>query len=143
MEPPRRQERQENPEQRGEPDAELDALAQKAIGAAIEVHRHLGPGYLESSYAAALAIEMNARGIDFVREAPVSLAYKGTPIGEARLDFLVGQRLIAELKAVESINNVHRAQVIAYLKATRLNLGLLINFNVTRLKDGVQRLIYW
>ncbi len=143
MEPPRRQERQEDGKSRFEPDAELDGLARAVIGAAIEVHRELGPGFLESSYGNALGVELTAREIPFRREAPVNLLYKGHPIGESRLDFLVGGRLIVELKAVESVNDVHRAQVIAYLKATGHNLGLLINFNVAVLKEGVRRIIYW
>jgi GxxExxY protein len=142
MEPPRRQERQE-PKIRREPDAELDALAQRVIGAAIEVHRHLGPGYLEAAYAKALSIEMAERGIEHLREAPIRLQYKGRDLGEGRLDFLVSERLVIELKAVDALNDLHRAQVMAYLKATGHPLGLLINFNVPRLADGIRRIIYW
>ncbi|MEO0587850.1 MAG: GxxExxY protein [Planctomycetota bacterium] len=127
---------------RSEPDAALDALAQRVIGACIEVHRHLGPGYLEATYSRALSIELELLGIAHEREAPVRLAYKGRDVGDGRLDFLVGGRLVVELKAVESLSEVHRAQVIAYLKATGHQLGLLVNFNEVRLADGLRRIIH-
>lgn len=119
----------------------VERLSHSVIGAAIEVHRHLGPGFLESAYEDALAIELGLRGIQFVRQAPVSAEYKGHSIGEGRADFLVDGKLIVELKAAEEISNVHVAQVIAYLKATSLTLGLIINFNVPVLKDGIRRVI--
>ena len=125
-----------------EPSQEVDKLAHSVIGAAIEVHRNLGPGYLESVYEAALAVEFDLRGISFERQKPIRIQYKGHPIGEARLDFLVGEILIVELKAVESLAGIHTAQVISYLKATRLQLGLLINFNVPVLKEGIKRVVY-
>ncbi|MEM9416373.1 MAG: GxxExxY protein [Planctomycetota bacterium] len=124
-----------------EPDQELDRLAHDVIGAAIEVHRALGPGYLEATYAKALAIELRIRGIAHSREAPVRLEYKGEPLGEGRLDLLVDSRLVVELKAVESLAPIHEAQVIAYLKATKHELGLLINFNTVVLRDGIKRII--
>ncbi|MEQ8836726.1 MAG: GxxExxY protein [Lacipirellulaceae bacterium] len=126
-----------------EPDPAVDDLASQTIGAAIEVHKHLGAGFLESVYQQALAIEFRRRGISFQREAPIALQYKGEPVGEARLDFLVGNELIVELKAVESFHPIHEAQVIHYLRATSKQLGLLINFNTTRLKDGgIKRIVY-
>jgi len=124
-----------------EPDCELDRLAHDVIGAAIEVHRTLGPGYLESVYAEALAIEFNFRSLDFSSQVPVSVSYKGHVVGEGRLDFLVEGRLVVELKAVEALAPVHHAQVISYLKSTGLHLGLLINFNVPGLKHGIQRIV--
>jgi GxxExxY protein len=126
---------------REEPDAALDELAYEVIGAAIEVHRHLGPGYLENVYEEALALEFRLRGLPFERQKEVAVEYKEKPVGEGRLDFLVAERLVVELKAVEALAPIHRAQVISYLKSTRLRLGLLINFNVTILKDGLQRII--
>jgi GxxExxY protein len=124
-----------------EPSEEVDALAQKVIGAAIEVHRQLGPGYLESVYEEALTVELRLREIPFERQKTFAVDYKGYPIGEGRMDLLVDNRLIVELKAVQTLAPIHQAQVISYLKANGLHLGLLINFNVTLLKHGIQRVI--
>ena len=126
---------------RREPDEEDDALAHVVIGSAIEVHRHLGPGYLESVYEDALAIELNLRGIPFERQFPIAVQFKGHPVGKGQLDFLVCERLVVELKAVEELAPVHKAQVLSYLRTTGLILGLLINFNVKFLKDGIKRVI--
>jgi GxxExxY protein len=130
-----------NTTQRMEPAPQLDALAQQVVSAAIEVHRHLGPGYLESVYEEALAIELKAREVAYVRQPPISVEYKGHAIGEGRADFLVGGELLVELKAVDQLAPIHKAQVISYLKAMQLRLGLLINFNVAVLRDGVQRVV--
>jgi GxxExxY protein len=127
---------------RVEPSKEVDELANAVIGAAIEVHKHLGPGYLENVYEEALAVELGLRGISYQRQYPVSVAYKGTAIGEGRLDFLVGNQLIVELKAVESILPIHKSQLISYLKAMSLPLGLLLNFNVRMMRDGIQRIVF-
>ncbi|MCA9248790.1 MAG: GxxExxY protein [Planctomycetales bacterium] len=124
-----------------EPSKEVDELARFVIGAAIEVHQVLGAGFLESVYENALAIELKLRKIEFERQCPVHLEYKGKAVGEARLDFLVGKRLIVELKAVDDIAPIHHAQVINYLRATKLELGLLINFNVPLLKQGIHRIV--
>lgn len=131
----------EPPDGRHEPAVEVDELARRVIGAAIEVHRTLGPGYLESVYEEALGVELRLRGIPFARQHPVRVAYKDHTVGEGRLDFLVGQALVVEVKAVESLSQVHKAQVLSYLKATGRHLGLLINFNVSLLRDGVQRVV--
>jgi len=124
-----------------EPDSQTDALAHTVIGAAIEVHRHLGPGFLESVYEEALCVELRLRKIPFERQRPAKVEYKGESVGEGRLDLLVDDRLIVELKAVREVAPIHRAIVVSYLKATEKNLALLINFKVTRLKDGVQRVV--
>ena len=124
-----------------EPEEKIDELAHKVIGAAIEVHRHLGPGFLESVYEEALSIELNLRGIAHERQRPIHVDYKGNPVGEGRLDILVGEQLIVELKAVETLAPIHTAQVISYLKSTGYPLGLLLNFNVTRLKEGIKRIV--
>jgi GxxExxY protein len=124
-----------------EPGEELDALAHAVIGAAIEVHRHLGPGYLEGVYEEALAYEFQMRMIPFEKQKVIAVNYKGVPVGEERLDFLVDERLIIELKAVDEINERHKAQVLSYLKTTKHPLGLLINFNVRVLKEGLRRII--
>ena len=124
-----------------EPSEELDTLAHAVIGAALEVHRLLGPGFLESVYEEALCLELNLRGIPFRRQVPVNVEYKGQRIGEARLDLLVADRLIVELKAVETVPPVHLAQVLSYLKTSGLQLGLLITFNVPTLRQGIRRVI--
>jgi len=124
-----------------EPGKNVDRLANEVIGAAIEVHRQLGAGFLESVYEQSLAIELAERSIHFERQKPVILKYKGNVVGEAKLDLLVGQQLIVELKAVEAIHPIHHAQVINYLKATGLELGLLINFNVEQLRSGIKRIV--
>mgnify|MGYP006273679053 CR=1 FL=1 len=124
-----------------EPGSEVDSLASRVIGAAIEVHRHLGAGFLESVYQQSLAIEMLNRGIGFEQEAPIGLTYKGHRVGEAKLDFLIDKQLIVELKAVDAIHPIYHAQVMNYLRATNLSLGLLINFNTTVLKDGIKRIV--
>jgi GxxExxY protein len=124
-----------------EPPPELDAVANRVIGAALEVHRQLGPGFLESVYEEALAVELELRGIRVERQRPIPVIYKSHTIGEHRLDFLVESRLIVELKAVEKFLPIHRAQLISYLKAASLSLGLLINFNERWLRDGIERLV--
>jgi len=124
-----------------EPDHELDLLANTVIGAAIEVHRHLGPGYLESIYEEALAIEFRLRNLPFERQHPIGVAYKNVVVGQSRLDFLVGLGLVVEVKAVEHLLPVHRAQVMSYLKATNCRLGLLINFHEAALARGVKRIV--
>jgi len=133
--------RQDAKDAKIEPNKRLDRLARTVIGAAIEVHRHLGPGYLESIYEEALAIELGLKGIRFERQKPISVIYKGHNVGEGRMDILVGEELLVELKAVDALAPIHKAQVISYLKATACHLGLLINFNVSVLKDGVQRVV--
>jgi GxxExxY protein len=126
---------------RVEPTAEVNALSNRVIGAAIEVHRLLGPGYAEAIYEEALGREMKLQGIQFERQYPVGIEYKGEIIGKGQLDFLVGNCLVVELKAVEALLPVHTAQVISYLKMTQLSLGLLINFNVAALKTGIRRVV--
>jgi len=116
-------------------------LARQVIGAAIEVHRALGPGFLESVYEEALCVELGLRRIPFARQVAVGVAYKGTAVGESRLDLLVGGRLIVELKAAESLLPIHSAQVLSYLRATGNQLALLINFNVPVLKGGIKRIV--
>ena len=125
-----------------EPSYYLDELAKKVIGSAIEVHRNLGPGYLESVYENSLAIEFTKRNIQYRRQSEVQVNYKGENVGQGRLDFLIENQLIVELKTTEKLLPIHKAQVISYLKATGINLGLLVNFNIPVLKYGIQRVIY-
>jgi GxxExxY protein len=124
-----------------EPSPTEDALAHQVIGAALEVHRLLGPGYLEAVYENALCLELELRDIPFVRQHTVPVYYKTQSVGEGRLDLLVGGILVVELKAVEMLMPVHSVQLHSYLKATNLKLGLLINFNVSLLKTGIKRVI--
>ncbi|TAN35802.1 MAG: GxxExxY protein [Verrucomicrobia bacterium] len=124
-----------------EPDERLDHLAHEVIGAAIEVHRVLGPGYLEQHYEEALCVELKVRQIPFERQKAIGVIYKEQTIGESRLDLLIADALIIELKAVEALAPIHTAQLISYLKMTGKKLGLLINFNVSVLKNGIRRII--
>lgn len=117
-----------------------DALTESIIGAAIEVHRALGPGLLESIYTHCLAIELAARGIQAKREVELPVSYKGHLLDCGyRLDLVVEDRVIVELKSVDKINPLHEAQLLTYLKLSGKRVGLLINFNVPLLKDGVTR----
>jgi GxxExxY protein len=122
-------------------DESLERLAYETIGAAIEVHRIVGPGMPEGVYEAALSHELSLRQIPHERQVPLPVVYKGLQVGEGRLDLLVDSRLVVELKSCEQLHDVHRAQVRAYLCATGFLLGLLINFNVAVLQDGIKRVI--
>jgi GxxExxY protein len=124
-----------------EPDRQLDRLAYQVIGAAIEVHRLLGPGFLESVYEEAMCIELALREIAFTRQHQVTIDYKGRPVGQGRLDILVAESLVVELKAVEALAPIHSAQMISYLRITKRQLGLLINFKVAILRDGIRRIV--
>ncbi len=126
-----------------EPTKEVDVLAHKVIGAAIEVHRTLGAGYLESIYEAALTYELQQQCIEYKRQFVMPIVYKNQEIGLHRFDFLIDKQLVVELKSVAEILPVHRAQVISYLKAINKQVGLLINFNVAVLRDGgIKRVVY-
>ncbi|MEG3918251.1 GxxExxY protein [Microcoleus sp. T3_A4] len=120
---------------------QLEHLAYRVMGAAIEVHRLLGPGFLESVYQESLEVEFRMREIPCQPKKPVAITYKGHQVGEGQLDFMVGDILIVELKAVEKLAPIHEAQVISYLKMTKNSLGLLINFNVPILKEGIKRIV--
>ena len=124
-----------------EPSPEADKRAHEVIGAAIEVHRFLGPGFPESVYEEALTRELKHRDIPFQRQLPIGVSYKGELVGEARLDLLVDRCLVVEIKAVEHLAPIHTAQVISYIRATEIKLGLLLNFNVPLLPQGMKRII--
>ena len=111
------------------------------IGAAIAVHRALGPGYLESIYKAAMCIELASRGLSYARERSLEVVYRDIPIPGQRVDLIVEDLIVVELKAVESLADIHRAQLISYLRTTGLRGGLLVNFRVRVLKDGLQRIV--
>ena len=125
-----------------EPPPEFDETTGAVIAAALEVHRVLGPGFLESVYEEAIAVELELRGIRFERQKLIGVSYKGHRIGEGRLDFLVREAIVVELKAVEKLLPIHQAQVMSYLKATGHRLGLLINFRERLLRDGVRRVVH-
>ena len=118
------------------------ALSGEVIGAAIEVHRVLGPGLLESAYELALERELALRGFSVERQKPVPLEYKGMPLGDGfRLDLLVQNSLLLEIKAVEALLPIHEAQLLTYLRLTAQRFGLLLNFNEKSLKDGIRRVV--
>ena len=118
----------------------MNDLTNKVIGAAIEVHRILGPGLLESIYEEALCTELSLRNIFYERQKEVEVIYKGKSIKGQRIDLLIDRQLVVELKAVASMPAAARAQTLSYLKATDLKRALLINFSETRLVDGVKRI---
>lgn len=120
---------------------EYDPLTGRVIGCAIEVHRQLGPGLLESTYQQCLVFELAQAGIAFLHEWPLPVRYKGVLIDCGyRVDVLVEETLILELKSIERLLPIHEAQLLTYMKLASLNKGLLINFNTQRLKDGLKRM---
>jgi len=119
---------------------ERDPLTHKVIGCAIEVHRTLGPGLLESAYQQCLAFELAASGISFKREVAQPVEYKGVKLDCGyRIDLLVENKLVVELKALDELIGIHEAQLLTYMKLARCRTGILINFNVRRLVDGIKR----
>jgi GxxExxY protein len=122
---------------------EVNRITQKIIGCAIEVHKNLGPGLLESAYEECLVFELNKAGLDFKRQLPTPVVYKDIKLDCGyRIDILVENLVVIELKVVDEINPVHEAQMLTYLKFSKMNIGLLINFNVTVLKNGIRRFVY-
>ena len=119
----------------------LKDITEQIIAWAIEVYKTLGPGLLESVYEEALACGFELRRICFERQKEIGLKYKGREIGKHRIDFLVKSLVIVELKAVVSINKIHEAQILTYLKAMDKRIGLLLNFNEERLKTGIKRFL--
>jgi GxxExxY protein len=119
---------------------ELNEITKIIIGCAIEVHRTLGPGLLESAYEECLIFELLKQGLNIGRQQPVAVVYKDIKLDYGyRIDILVENSVVIELKAVDAINPVHEAQLLTYLKFAKKPLGLLINFNVTTLRDGIRR----
>lgn len=120
----------------------LNKLTEQIIGAAIEVHRHLGPGLLESAYEACLAYELERLGLKVEKQKPLPLIYKDIRLDQGyRIDLLVADQVVVELKVVDALTPVHEAQMLSYLKLSGCKLGLLINFDVKLLKDGIRRFI--
>ncbi len=121
---------------------EFDELSKRVIGCAIEVHRYLGPGLLESTYEQCVAHELSLAGIAFQMQPPLPVEYKGLKLDCGyRIDLLIDNSLIVELKSVAQLLPIHEAQILTYMKLSRVGMGLLINFNVTRLKDGLKRFV--
>jgi GxxExxY protein len=121
---------------------DFDDLSNRVIGCAIEVHRHLGPGLLESAYEQCLAHELNRNGIAYRLQHPQPVQYKDFRLDCGyRIDLLVEDALILELKSVDEIKEIHKAQLLTYMKLAGVKIGLLINFNKTKLKDGIQRFV--
>jgi len=121
---------------------ELNKLTEGIIGAAIEVHRNLGPGLLESAYQAALAYELNQRGYKVEQQKPLPMLYKEIKLDAGyRLDFLVNGKVIVEIKSSGGIIPIHDAQILSYLRLSGCKIGLLINFNVKLLKNGIKRFV--
>ncbi len=121
---------------------EINEITEKIIGCAIELHRNLGPGLLESTYEACLYYELQKVGLNVKTQLGLPLIYKEIRLEVGyRMDFLIEERVVLEIKSVEALNDIHTAQVLTYLKLSNCKIGLLINFNVLRLKDGIKRLI--
>jgi GxxExxY protein len=121
---------------------EFDELSRNVIGCAIEVHRNLGPGLLESTYRQCLACELSHADIAFQMEVPLPVRYKGFLLDCGyRIDLLVRRDLIVEIKSVETLLPIHQAQILTYMRLANVSLGLLINFNVTKLQNGIKRFV--
>ena len=120
---------------------DVNKITERIIGCAIEVHRNLGPGLLENVYEEALCAELELQGVDYGRQVSVPVNYKGRAIGEYRIDLLVEDAVVVEIKSVERHDPVFEAQVLTYLRVTGKKVGLLINFNSRLLKEGIKRLV--
>ena len=120
---------------------DLNKITERIIGCAIEVHRHLGPGLLESVYEAAICVEFDEIGLRYERQNILPVTYKGHKLGEFRVDLLVENTVVVELKSVERFDPVFSAQLLSYMKLGGYKLGLLINFNTRLIKNGIKRLI--
>ena len=121
--------------------ASLERLIEHTIGCCIAVHRALGPGLLEQVYSKAVRLELELTGTTFEHEKPIPITYRGRLLCHQRLDLIVGACVLVEIKAVDRIHPVHHAQLLSYLKVSGLRVGLLVNFNVAVLKDGLKRVV--
>ncbi len=120
---------------------DLEQLVEATIGCCLVVHRALGPGMSEGVYSRACCIEFESNGLAYEREKPVPIRYRGTLICQQRIDLFVAGRLVLEVKSVERIHPIHIAQTVSYLRATGTRVGLVVNFNVPMLKQGVRRVV--
>lgn len=121
--------------------ADLEDLVRQTIGCCIVVHRELGPGLLEGVYPRAIALELQSRNISYSKEKAIPIRYRGTLICHQRIDLVIENRLVLEVKSVERLGPIHVAQVINYLRVTGARVGLLVNFNVPILKQGIRRIV--
>jgi GxxExxY protein len=119
----------------------IELAGKQTLDAAFQVHQQLGPGFLEKFYEEALCIELAAREVPFVRQKPIEIYYRGHLLGRQRLDIVVDEKVVVEVKAVDTLIPVHEAQLISYLHATGLHLGFLINFQTALLKHGIRRIV--
>jgi GxxExxY protein len=122
-------------------DTDLNALSEEVIRCAIEVHRELGPGLLESVYETALCIELKAAHVDVKRQIGIPLYYKGELISEHRPDLIVGDRIVVEIKSIARFDPIHMVIMLTYLRTTQLHLGLLLNFNTAFMRQGIKRVM--
>lgn len=120
---------------------DVEDVMTRVIGVCIEVHRHLGPGFLESIYHRAVCVELRERGMSFDEEKAVNVVYKGHVLHGHRLDLIVESRVVLEIKAVSQVEEIHGSQVVSYLRATGLRAGLLANFNAVVMKAGIRRIV--
>jgi GxxExxY protein len=120
---------------------EIEDVMTRVIGASIEVHRQLGPGFLETVYHRAVSIELQERGIAFEKGKRVTVHYKGHQVSEQFIDLVVESRVVIEIKAVSQLEEIHGAQLVSYLRATGLRAGLLMNFNKPVLRAGLRRIV--
>jgi GxxExxY protein len=121
---------------------DINKLSSKIIGAAIEVHKALGPGLLESAYEECMCYELDTKGLSFERQRSLPIVYKGKRLDCGyRLDIVVENSIVLELKSCEKIEPIHKAQLLTYLKLSGLNLGLLLNFNVSVMREGITRIV--
>lgn len=131
-----------NEENNNKNNVKFDELSNKFIGLAIEVHRELGPGLLESTYKHCLAYELSHAKINFKAEAELPVKYKNLQISCGyRIDLLIDNQLIVELKSVDKIHPIHEAQILTYMKLSKIKIGLLVNFNENTLKNGIKRFV--
>ena len=120
---------------------DIEDVMSRVIGACIEVHRHLGPGFLESTYHRAVCIELDERGLSFEKGKHVTISYKGRTLTDQFIDLVVESCLVVEIKAVAQLEEIHGSQVVSYLRATELRAGLLVNFNKPVLRAGIRRIV--
>lgn len=120
---------------------ELEAIVSRTIGCAIRVHRALGPGFTEGIYQDALAVELEWEGLRFDRESEIAVSYRDRPLRKQRLDLVVDRAIVIELKAVERLERIHQSQLLSYMRAAKLPVGLLMNFNAEYLKSQLRRFV--
>jgi GxxExxY protein len=122
-------------------DPKIERIVTEVIGAGLAVHRQLGPGFVETVYQRAIALELRLRGLGFEEQSSVGVQYRGEIVAQHRLDLVVERSVVVEVKAVKKLRPIHQAQLLSYLKASGYRIGLLMNFNVRLLVDGLQRFV--